>query len=167
MSKIWTIRDTLTGHFVKDTDLHGGGSRIIGTNKPVELYFHSIDHAKMRLLKLQKALMKDNFERDDWFYIKPDPARFEVLEGKVKPLEKLYPDCFYRIKDVKSGLYYWKAKKFHEVGRIYKSLQGVEPVITLLTGTPKCNRDTTAKKMLFGKPASFNIEVEPCILEFK
>ena len=166
MSKIYSIQDKITGFYVKDTDLHGHGARMIGTNNPTELYFYSRQLAEFRLLKVKKALLRDSYERDGWFYIKPNPSRFEIIEGEVKVLPDITEDCLYRIKDKQSGLYYWKQKKFHEVGRIYKSLQGCEPVVTKLTDTPKQNRDTNAKKVLYGKPECFNIEVEPCILEF-
>lgn len=166
MNKIWSIRDEITGAFVKDTDLHNRANNIMGTNSPVDLYFHSLEHAEKRLEKLRKALLKESYETADWFKIKPQSNRFKIVEGKIKVLTKLNTGCFYRIKDTKTNTYYLKGGKFHETGRIYKSLSGVEPVVTRLTKTPKVNRTTKAKKMLFGKPESFGIEIEPCSLEF-
>lgn len=180
MSKIYCIRDILTGKFVAQSDLYGDGHNIVLCNNPVELYFESIEGAKARLKKMQAVMDQAGPAWDfedissmvgvfDRFYetMKPSANRLEIVEGEVKIANTNNPRHYWRIKDTNKNEYFKTIKKTNNIGKIYRTLAGAEKVATAITRTPKNKRDTKAKKLLFGDPKCANVELEPCIVEFK
>jgi hypothetical protein len=180
MNKIYAIRDKVTSKFVSDSDLHGNGTSVILVNTPVILYFDSIQAAKARLVKMQKNMYDEGPDWDtdeesamleesefEWVYMKPDPSRFEIVEVEVKVADTNHPRHYWRVKNTEINEYYKGLKKTTKIGKIYRTLSGAERVATAITKTPKRNRDTKAKKVLFGRPECANVELEPCILEYK